>query len=160
MSKRSYLSSDMDEKQWRDNYLAHVQTVQEKKPNHVHLINAKGESVPLAHCQRPDDPRKCKGDFPRTKWLIDKCVVLCQGLLRKMGLPVTGRRNKLGSFHGPRNEENQNGTHPALCAFLQTNTDLQLPYRFAITQETHNDVLKTALYKKWSKQYRIYKTPR
>ena len=58
VSKRSYLSSDMDEKQWRDNYLAHVQIVQEKKQNHVHLINAKGESVPLAHCQRPDDPTK------------------------------------------------------------------------------------------------------
>ena len=86
-------------------------------------------------------PKKCKSDFPRTLWIIDRCVVLCQGLLRKMGLLVTGRRNKLGSLHGPRNEENQNGTHPAMSAFSQTNSDVQLPYRFAITEETHDDMV-------------------
>ena len=45
----------------------------------------------------------------------------------------------MGSLHGPRNEENINGTHPALSALLQTNSDVQLPYRFATTPETHAD---------------------
>ena len=37
------------------------------------------------------------------------------------------------------NEENVNGTHPAMMALLQTNTDVQLPYRFAIVEETHDN---------------------
>ena len=45
----------------------------------------------------------------------------------------------MGSLHGPRNEENINGTHPVLLAFLQTNSDVQLPYRFAISPEVHAD---------------------
>ena len=52
-------------------------------------------------------------------------------------MPLGGRRNRLGSLHGPRNEANINGTHPALVASLHTNSDVQLPYRFAITSDTH-----------------------
>ena len=49
----------------------------------------------------------------------------------------------MGSLHGPRNDENLNGTHPALSALLQTNSDVQLPYRFAITAQTHDDSVCT-----------------
>ena len=56
-----------------------------------------------------------------------------------MGMPTGGRRNKLGSLHGPRNEANVNGTHPAMCALLQTNSDVQIPYRFTTTPDTHDD---------------------
>ena len=110
----------------------------------MHTINAKGERVPLTHCRRPDDPRKCKGDFPRTLWLIDKAVIPCQGLLKRMGMACSGRRNKLGSLHGPQNEENVNGTHPVLLAALQCNSDVQLPYRFPICEATHDDVSRRA----------------
>ena len=101
-----YITNDMEAKAWREHYLKqHVQRIQEMKQNHVHVLNAQGESLPLTHCQRADDPKKCKGDFPRTRWLIDKAVILCQGLMYKMGMPMGGRRNKLGSLHGPRNED-------------------------------------------------------
>ncbi len=56
-----------------------------------------------------------------------------------MQLPCGGRRNKIGSLHGPQNEENLNGTHPAMLAALQCNSDVQLPYRFPITKATHAD---------------------
>ena len=92
--------------------------------------------MPLSHCQRADNPKKCKGDFPRA-WLVEQPVVLCPGLMRRWDMALGGRRNRPGSLHGPRNEENVNATHPALAAFLQTNSDVQLPYRFAITAGTH-----------------------
>ena len=140
VSSRSYLLSDEDGKSWLNRYLnEHVQTIQELKQNHVHTLNAKGERVPLAHCRRAENPNKCKSDFPRTLWLIRKAVVLCKGLMKIMGMPSGGRRNRMGSLHGPRNDEDLNGAHPAMCAFLQTNSDIQLPYRFAITKRTHDD---------------------
>ena len=65
VSTRAYLRSNMGAKDWRDMYLGdHVQRIQEKKQHHVHVFNAKGERVPLSHCQRADDPRKCNSDFP------------------------------------------------------------------------------------------------
>jgi hypothetical protein len=55
-----------------------------------------------------------------------------------MGMALTGRRSKLGSLHGPMNQESVNGTHPAMLAAHQFNSDVQLPYRFPITEETHS----------------------
>ena len=54
-------------------------------------------------------------------------------------MPLGGRRNRLGSLSGPRTEGSFNGTSPALAAFLQTNTDVQVPYRFPAIPETHDD---------------------
>ena len=82
-----------------------MQKLQEHKQHHVHTLNAEGERVPLTHCRRSDNPKLCKAEFPRTKWLIDRAVVLCQGLIRRMGMALTGRRSKLGSLHGPMNHE-------------------------------------------------------
>merc|ERR1711963_476457 len=58
--------------------------------------------------------------------------------MKKLMMIVGGRRNKVGSMHGPRNEESVNGTHPCLAVSLQINTDVQLPYRFAVTELTHD----------------------
>ena len=57
-----------------------------------------------------------------------------------MGMACSGRRNKLGSLHGPQNEESLNGTHLVLLAALQCNSDVQLPYRLPICEATHDDV--------------------
>lgn len=127
-------------KAWLAEYLGeHVQTLQELKQNHVHVPNAKGERVPLAHCRRADNPKLCKGDFPRKKWLIEKPAVLCPGLLRRMEMPASGRRNFIGGLHGPMNDDSLNGTHPAFLSAAPCNSDLQLPYRLPICTETHND---------------------
>ena len=117
----------------------HVQSVQEYKQHHVHIYNEETKSrVPLTHCQRKDNPKLCKGDFPRTRWLIDRAVVLCQGIIERMGMALTGRRSKLGSLHGPMNHESLNGTHGAMLAAHQSgNSDVQLPYRFPVCTATH-----------------------
>ena len=127
-----------DSRLWCESYLKdYVQPLQELKQNHVHALNANGERVPLTHCRRNDDPTKCKGDFPRTKWIIADAVVLCPGLAVKMGMASGGRRNRIGSLQGPQNEEYLNGTHPAMSVALPYNSDVQLPYRLPICQGTH-----------------------
>ena len=50
-----------------------------------------------------------------------------------------GRRSKLGSMHGPMNEDNLNGTHPAMLAAQRFNSDVQLPYRFPVIPASHSE---------------------
>ena len=54
-----------------------------------------------------------------------------------MGMCLQGRRSKLGSMHGPLNQESLNATHPAMLAGHRFNSDVQLPYRFPIIEGTH-----------------------
>lgn len=70
---------------------------------------------------------------------------LCYGLLRRMGLQVTGRRSKIGAMHGPMNHESLNGAHPALLVAQRCNSDVQLPYRFPITYFSNPIVVCVAL---------------
>ena len=89
--------------------------LQLRKQHHVHILNTEtGVREPLTACRRKDNPKVCKADFPRTMWLIDKAVVLCQGLIRKMNMALNGRKSKLGALHGPMNQESLNVTHPAM----------------------------------------------
>jgi len=138
-SKNGFVARKIQKgREWLQQFLDHVQQIQEMKQHHIHLPNEKGEKVPLTHCRRPDDPTKCKSDFPRTSWLIEEAVVLCRGLLERMGLASTGRRSKLGSLHGPMNHESLNGSANALLAVQQFNSDVQLPYRFPLCDATHS----------------------
>ena len=138
-SKNGFVARKIQKgREWLQQFLDHVQQIQEMKQHHIHLPNEKGEKVPLTHCRRPDDPTKCKSDFPRTSWLIEEAVVSCRGLLERMGLASTGRRSKLGSLHGPMNHESLNGSANALLAVQQFNSDVQLPYRFPLCDATHS----------------------
>ena len=122
---RSFLHTDVEE-------------LQRLKQHHVHMVNEKtNEREPLAACRRKDNPKECKSEFPRWTWLVDTAVILCEGLLKQMGLPIRGRRSKLGSLHGPMNNESINGTHPAMLVTQRCNSDVQLPYRFPIDHSFH-----------------------
>ncbi len=140
LSRASLEKRLQEGKEWLRRYLRHhVQKVQELKQHHVHVWDEeKKEYTVLEHCRSKDDRNKCKSHFPRTKWLIGRCVVLCRGLLQNMEMPFQGRKNMLGSLHGPMNEANTNGTHPAMLATQQCNSDVQLPYRLPITAATHS----------------------
>ena len=124
---------------WLKKYLHQdVEELQKLKQHHVHMINEKtSEREPLAACRRKDNPKVCKADFPRLSWLVDMPVILCAGLLKQMGLPIKGRRSKLGSLHGPMNNEWINATHPAMLATQRCNSDVQIPYRFPIDHCVH-----------------------
>ena len=125
-------------KSWLRSYLREdVQSLQEHKQHHVHIWDEeKQEYMPLEHCRGREKKNICKSKFPRTKWLIKKAVVLCVGLCRQMELAVSGRKNVLGSMHGPMNEPNINGTHPAMLVAQRFNSDVQLPYRLPLN--AHN----------------------
>ena len=124
---------------WLKSYLhIDVEELQRLKQHHVHIVNEQtNEREPLAACRRKDNPKQCKSDFPRLSWLVSKPVILCEGLLKQMGLPIRGRRSKLGSMHGPMNNESINGTHPAMLATQRCNSDVQIPYRFPIDRSIH-----------------------
>ncbi|CAJ1389752.1 unnamed protein product, partial [Effrenium voratum] len=130
--------------EWTRRYLAEdVEQLQQRKQHHVHLpAGPGGERRPLAHCRDPKDPTRCKSGFPRDSQLIlGRTALVCRGLAEQLDLPVKGKRSSLGLQWGPVNDPNLNGNHPALLAALRCNGDLQLPYRFPVTKETHDDAL-------------------
>ena len=114
--------------EWASEYLAtDVQALQEHKQHHVHIYNPETDSrEPLQACRRKDNPKECKAELPRVHWLIDRAVVLCQGLLKQLGMASSGRRSKLGSLHGPMNHPCLNGTHPAMLAAQRFNSDVPI----------------------------------
>ena len=120
-----------------------MEQLQRRKQHHVHLpAGPSGERRPLAHCRDPKDPTRCKSGFPRDNQLIlGRTALVCCGLAEQLDLPVKGKRSSLGLQWGPVNDANLNGNHPALLAALRCNGDLQVPYRFPVTKETHDGEL-------------------
>ncbi|CAJ1412747.1 unnamed protein product, partial [Effrenium voratum] len=145
LSRPAYQASRrLRPKEWTRRYLAEdVEQLQRRKQHHVHLpAGPGGERRPLAHCRDPKDPTRCKSGFPRDSQLIlGRTALVCRGLAEQLDLPVKGKRSSLGLQWGPVNDPNLNGNHPALLAALRCNGDLQVPYRFPVTKETHDDAL-------------------
>ena len=130
--------------EWAETYLAEdVEGLQMHKQHHVHIMDSKGVRQPLNHCRDPKDPTKCKAHFPREKWMTDKAYLACPGLAKKNDMPHKGKKSMVGMPWGPCNDPNLNGNHPALLAGLRCNGDVQLPYRFPITEDTHEQQLCT-----------------
>ncbi|CAJ1389076.1 unnamed protein product, partial [Effrenium voratum] len=113
LSRPAYQTdASMSPADWKARFLeVVVEELQQRKQHHVHLPGPDGQRQPLAHCQDARDPSKCS------------------------------KRSLLGVCWGPVNKPNLNGNHPAFLAALRCNGDLQLPYRFPITTETHSDSL-------------------
>ena len=53
------------------------------------------------------------------------------------GFACKWKKNQLGALHGPFTHEMLNATHSAMLAAQRCNSDVQLPYRFPITENTH-----------------------
>ena len=61
--------------------------------------------------------------------------------MKDFEMVCSGKKNRIGSLHGPRNNPWLNGTCPALVCGLpgcNSNSDVQLPYRFPLTTATHH----------------------
>ena len=126
---------------WRLAYFSDVEVLQMHKQHHVHIADSKGIRQPLHHCKDPKDPTKCKAHFPRTEWLTEKPILICPSLAKEKDMPHKGKRSMVGLPWGPCNDPNLNGNHPALLSALRCNGDVQLPFRFPITEDTHNHKL-------------------
>ena len=141
MLSRPAYQSDLllDANDWSREYLARdVEQLQMHKQHHVHIPDAQGVRRPLEHCKDPKNPEACKAGFPRDSWLTDELLLICPGLAEDRDMPYTGKRTMVGLLWGPCNDPNLNGNHPALLASARCNGDVQLPYRFPITEDTHN----------------------
>ena len=100
----------------------------------MHLAKVEnGPRLPLDHCRDRRDPTKCKSGCPREKRLTNRPVLVCKGLAEQMEMPIKGKRSVLGPLqrHEPERQP------PAIVAALRCNGDVQLPYRFPITEELH-----------------------
>ena len=142
LSRPRYQSADaqqMDGPTWRRLFLEKdVEALQQLKQHHVHLLKVEnGPRLPLDHCRDRRHPTNCKSGFPREKRLTNGPVLVCKGLAEQMEMPIKGKRSGLGQIWGPCNDANLNGNHPAMLAALRCNGDVQLPYRFPITEELH-----------------------
>lgn len=128
--------------EWQKIYLADdVEALQMHKQHHVHIMDQHGRRQPLNHCKDPKDPTKCKAHFPRDRWLTEEPYLICPELAKRNNMPHKGKRSMVGMPWGPCNDANINGNHPALLVSLRCNGDVQLPYRFPITADTHNHQL-------------------
>ena len=144
--RRAAAADDLEAEatEWRRLYLENdVVHLQLLKQHHYHPYNEVAQArVPLAGCQKSDRPKLCKSDFPRTQWLCSEATVLCPCKLHLYGMPVSGRKNRLGALHGPCGHEWLNGCAPAMLAGLRgANCDVQVPYRLPYACQTCGDTL-------------------
>ena len=107
--------------QWQREYLEEdVVRLQYLKQHHYHpRCTETGERVPLRGCQKQDKKGICKSDFPRDQWLCTKAKVLCPCETRSHGFAMEGRRNRLGTLHGPYGHPYLNPCHPAILATMR-----------------------------------------
>ena len=124
--------------QWKDSFKHVVVRAQLMLHHHVHPPGTDDERVPLPGCQSKSKPGICKGRYPRDNEEVDVGVVVCPSIATQMDLPISGRRNMLGSLMGPRNNPWLNGTHPALVYDLRCNSDTLITYRLPVMIPTHS----------------------
>lgn len=123
---------------WKEAYEKDLQEIQSTRQHHIHPIDQKtGERRPLVGCGRSDGRDECGKGFPFEKQTSEEAMVVCAGVAETFSLPVTGRRNALGSLFGPRSCGWLNGSHPALLIGGRGNSDVQLAMRMPITAASH-----------------------
>ena len=100
---------------WAKTYLEDdVAGLQFLKQHHYHPVNPdSGEEVPLHGCQKADRPGVCKSEYPRDAWVTEQGVVLCPCRATAHGMATHGRKNRIGSMHGPYGNEWLNYCHPS-----------------------------------------------
>jgi hypothetical protein len=129
-----------DGRRFLKSYLQDVQFVFSRVQHHVHKKTKRGYE-PLHAC-RPKAKRcgaTCKADFPKVKICIGEPLVVCNGLAKKFGLRVSGRRNVFGSILGKRRCEWQSGTTPSFAALFRSNSHTMPNYRVPVLPETHEN---------------------
>ena len=128
----SDLEATEEAQTWAMEYLREdVAKLQFLKQHHYHPFSPdSGERVPLHGCQKADRAGECKSEYPRKAWLTETGLVLCPCKAAAHGMATHGRKNRIGSLHGPYGNEWLNYCHPAMLAALRgANVDVQLPYR-------------------------------
>lgn len=133
-----------DGHRWLQEYKQFLFQIQCRKQHHIHLPDASGSRKPLPSCLDRAAKDLCKHGYPKTKQMAKQGCVVCPGMAEKLELPLSGRKNALGTLHGPRGDEYLNGTHGVLLALGRANSDVQVPYRLPICGVTHSEDCQAA----------------
>ena len=128
---------------------ADVQFVFSHVQHHWHILDDKGNRVPLQYCRVKSRKKQCtcKQGFPKKVIQLKngkvkeekyRVRVVCQGVAAEMGLKTSGRRNALGSILSRRRCEWFSGTSSILAAVSRSNTNVQCNYRVPLSPTTHD----------------------
>ena len=82
--------------------------------------------------------KSCKHDFPKTKQITARSRVICRRLAKSIGVKALGRRGRLGTILGRRDDPWLSATARGLASALRSNTNTMPNYRIPITAETHD----------------------
>ena len=137
-----------DGEEWNLKENRSVQFIFSRVQHHRHVLNKKGERVPLTACRSKRKPKECKHGYPFTKRLSARVKVVCRGVAKAHGLAVSGRHGALGAILGRRNCAWHTGTHGAFATWLRSNSHIasndrlpaaglfqKLPARFGLFQK-------------------------
>ena len=108
------------------------------------MMKAKRQPVPYCRHKQLKGKRKkeckCRQGFPKKVHpkVSDRPRVVCPGIAKLLDLPITGRRNMSEAITPSRLDEYCSGTSGVLAAVIQSNTDVQCPYRVPLTTHTHD----------------------
>ena len=123
---------------WKRQYMEDVEMIQELRQHHIHLPDKHGKRKPLPGCKKAGCAEGCRSGFPQEQQMTERGLVVCPGLGPELGLAIKGRRNSLGSLHGPRDCPWLNGSHPALLTAGRHNSDVQIGFRLPVCKATHS----------------------
>ena len=128
----------MSAEQWKETHERDADAIRMITNHHYHPKNEEGEEIVPRWCKSKTSGDQCKHHFPKP--LLDKFVVLCEGLLKQHGLPNCGQQNKTASMLPKRNDAYANGAPDICLRCNRFNTDLQIMDRLPLTKETHSEL--------------------
>lgn len=137
-----------DAAEYKKQYDADVQFIFSRVQHHWHPRNKKGEREAPKYCKPKGKAcKQCKRGFPK-KVLCDKfgnprldsyrVRIVCKGVAAEMHLPVSGRRNMLGTVCGKRRCAWFAPTAKIFGHVFRSNTNVQTNYRMPLTAHTHD----------------------
>lgn len=106
---------------WREKYLDDAQHVQEMGST---IFTPEIKTERGSQCRKSENRKQCRSGFPMEWQMSNESMVVCEGVAEQFQLPLTGRRNALGSLLGPPSCTWLNGTHPALLSVGRHNADV------------------------------------
>lgn len=121
-------------------YLEDVQYKVPRLQHHMHPLNAttKGRE-PLRSCLSTSGGKDCKHSSPKTAFLTEELLLVCDGIALERGSLLKGNRVMLGCTLGRRTCENKNGVSKFFSAGLPCcNCDVSPDLRAPLIVETHD----------------------
>ena len=92
----SFACLEADGAKFRRIYLADAQRIFSRIQHHMHKKTKKGY-FPLKSCMSKgkNGCQICKAGFPKVQQRIKKSVLVCRGMAKRLGLPISGMQREI-----------------------------------------------------------------